>query len=69
MIFVGESNLERRLKEAYVQNSLVKHYFAHLYAKGKVKSISLKKGFDKVEGVSNLCVGKKVAHKGHIKRA
>jgi hypothetical protein len=21
-----------------------------------------------VEGVSNLCVGKKVAHKGHIKR-
>jgi hypothetical protein len=63
MIFVGESNLERRLKEAYVQNSLAKHYFAHLYAKGKVKGISLK-----VEGVSNLCVGKKVAHKGHIKR-
>ncbi len=46
-----------------MQNSLAKHYFAHLYAKGKVKGISLK-----VEGVSNLCVGKKVAHKGHIKR-
>jgi hypothetical protein len=60
MIFVGESNLERKLKEAYVQNSFAKHYFAHLYAKGKVKGISLKEGLIKWKEYQIYVLAKKL---------
>jgi hypothetical protein len=44
VIFLGESNLERKIKEAYVVDHFAQHYFTKLLVKRKIKSITLKDG-------------------------
>jgi hypothetical protein len=41
-MLIGESDLNRRLKESYVNDHLAQHYFEELRHKHKMKGISLK---------------------------
>ncbi len=43
-MFVGESYLERKLKDGYVGDHLAQCYFTKLHNKRKVKSITLLNG-------------------------
>ncbi len=47
MIFVGESNLERKINEAYVVDPFAQHYFIELWVKRKIKGMTLKDGLIK----------------------
>ncbi len=42
-IFRGESNLERKIKKAYMQDLLAQHHFKELCEQRKVKNITFKK--------------------------
>ncbi len=46
-IFQKESNLERNIKEAYMQDLLAQHHFKELREWRKVKGITLKEGLFK----------------------
>jgi hypothetical protein len=37
-IFVSESSLERKIREAYVVNPFAQHYFMEMLAKWKIKA-------------------------------
>jgi len=47
VIFVGEINLGRKTKEAYVVDPFAQHCFIELWVKRKVKGITLKDGLIK----------------------
>jgi ribosomal protein S21 len=41
-MLIGENDLDRRLREGYVNDPFAQHYFDELRQKRKVKNISLK---------------------------
>jgi hypothetical protein len=47
VIFQRESNLGKKIKEAYMQDPLAQHHFKKLHERRKVKGITLKKGLFK----------------------
>jgi hypothetical protein len=68
-IFQGENNLEKKIKEAYMQAPLIQHHFKKLHEQRKVKGITLKERLFKQKKSRIYVPTRKLRMKNHAKRA